>query len=91
MATGYPVCSFGELHLKCPENVTLEIHTVKYICIYNLHKREGLPTNKNFIQTHRLLASAFIRGLYIGFIKPLMISYYAVLRGPRATNYVTSK
>ena len=39
-----------------------------------------LPTNKNFIQTQRVSASAFIRGLYIGFINPLMISYCDVIK-----------
>ena len=37
-----------------------------YIYIYITCTEENrLPTNKNFIQTQRVSASAFIRGLYI--------------------------
>ena len=51
-------------------------------------KENRLPTNKNFIQTHRLSASAFTRSFYIGLINPLMISSYDVLLSPGATHYV---
>ena len=51
-------------------------HPVYIICT----KENRPPTNKNFIQTQRVSASAFIRGLYIGFIKPLMISYCDVIK-----------
>ena len=52
-----------------------------YIYIYTTCTEENrLPTNKNFIQTQRVSASAFIRGLYIGFINQLMISYCDVIK-----------
>ena len=46
--------------------------TANYIYIYiyiTCTEENRLPTNKNFIQTQCVSASAFIRGLYIGFIK----------------------
>ena len=43
-------------------------------------KENRLPTNKNFIQTQRHSASAFIRGLYIGLNNPLLISCYGVIK-----------
>ena len=47
-----------------------------------LHRRESSSNKKkkNFIQTQSVSASAFIRGLYIGFINLLMISYCDVLK-----------
>ena len=46
-----------------------------------LHRRESSSNKKkNFIQTQRISASAFIRGLYIGFINLLMISYCDVIK-----------
>ena len=64
-----------------PKNATLFLSRhLCCCCIYIcLHKRES-STNKNFIQTQRVSASTFIRGLYIGFINPLMISYYDVIK-----------
>ena len=45
------------LNWSCPKN---------YLYIYITCTEENrLPTNKNFIQTQRVSASAFIRGLYI--------------------------
>ena len=43
-------------------------------------KENRLPTNKNVTQTERVSASTFIRGLHIGLINPLMISYYDVIK-----------
>ena len=43
-------------------------------------KRIVFQQKKNFIQTQRVSAAAFIRGLYIGFINPLMISYCDVIK-----------
>ena len=52
-----------------------------YIYIYITCTEENrLSTNKNFIQTQRVSASAFIRGPYIGFINQLMISYCDVIK-----------
>ena len=49
--------------------VTRMLYIYIYIYIYITCTEENrLPTNKNFIQTQRVSASAFIRGLYIGFI-----------------------
>ena len=52
-----------------------------YIYIYITCTEENrLSTNKNFIQTQRVSASAFIRGPYVGFINQLMISYCDVIK-----------